>query len=316
MIRNPRLRFFLIVYPLVVAAILLMAFVFNRWTRVNVEEISMADDRMIVSESIQHSAERTIRWSVLVASLVTGAVLLALATPVMASSTRLAEWLDRSEKSKKRMVSDAAHELRTPLTNIIGLLDAMRDGLRTADAQTLDSAREEAELLKSLIDELQELSVADAGALKLDIGVVDVVAAARTAVAVMNNRVGISVDVANQEPVFVRADERRLAQVLRNLLHNALAHTPDGGTVRVDVERRARDVAIHISDTGTGIAAEHLPHIWDRFYRADPSRNRATGGMGLGLAVVKELVERMNGRIAVDSQPGRGSVFTVTLPHA
>jgi two-component system, OmpR family, sensor histidine kinase BaeS len=314
-IRKPRVRFFLIVYPFVVAAILLMAFAFSRWTRVSVEELRRVDDQVVYIDVMRDSAQRTIRWSVVLASLVTAAVLLVLATPVMASSTRLAEWLDRSEKSKRRMVSDAAHELRTPLTNIIGLLDAMRDGLRMPDKQTLDSAREEAELLKSLIDELQELSVADAGALKLEIETFDVVAAARNAVAVMNQRGGVSVDVANHEPVLVRADQRRMAQVLRNLLHNALTHTADGGTVRVEVERRTRDVAIRIADTGSGITPEHLPHIWDRFYRVDASRNRATGGMGLGLAVVKELVDRMNGSVAVNSEAGRGSVFTITLPR-
>ena len=119
---------------------------------------------------------------------------------------------------------------------------------------------------------------------------------------------------ANDAPVAARADRRRLAQVLRNLLRNAVTYTPPGGVVRVEVAREGPDVAIRVIDTGSGIPAEHLPLVWERFHRVDPSRSRSTGGMGLGLAVVRQLVEGMGGRVWAESEEGRGSTFAVVLP--
>jgi signal transduction histidine kinase len=110
------------------------------------------------------------------------------------------------------------------------------------------------------------------------------------------------------------ADRERLAQVLRNLLANALTHTPDGGTIRVSARAAAGQVAVEVADSGEGIAPEHLPHVFDRFYRSDPSRARRTGGAGLGLAIVKQLVEAHGGQVSVASAPGAGARFTFTLP--
>jgi signal transduction histidine kinase len=141
------------------------------------------------------------------------------------------------------------------------------------------------------------------------------VAEARRAVASNVVAGGPSVTLGATTPATVRADRRRLAQVLRNLLRNAVAHTPASGSVRVEVAPAAEPgfVDVAVVDDGEGIPAEHLPLVWERFHRVDPSRSRATGGMGLGLAVVRQLVVGMGGRVRTESEPGRGSRFVVTL---
>jgi two-component system sensor histidine kinase BaeS len=228
----------------------------------------------------------------------------------------MAESLERAAAEKRRIISDVAHELRTPLTNVIGLLEAMRDGLRTPNAETLDSAREEAALLHVLVGELQDVSVAESGAMRFDLEPLDAVEEARRAVAAcLLSTTGVTVcGPTNRKAVLIRADRRRVAQVLRNLLRNAVTYTPADGLVRVEVEHTGVAVVIRVVDTGSGIAAEHMPYVWERFYRVDPSRSRATGGMGLGLAVVRHLVEGMGGRVWAESTPGRGSTFIVALP--
>jgi two-component system, OmpR family, sensor histidine kinase BaeS len=227
--------------------------------------------------------------------------------------------LERSERAKRTMISDVSHELRTPLTNVIGLLEAMRDGLRAPDAATIESAREEAALLATLVDELQELSTAEAGALRYDLEPLDAVAEAHAAAAASRPAGGPRVEPppAPAQPVWVLADRRRLAQVLRNLLRNAITHTPATGVVRVEVAPLgAGRVALAVVDDGEGISPDQLPLVWERFHRVDPSRSRETGGMGLGLAVVRQLVRGMGGEVSAESAPGVGSRFTVVLPSA
>lgn len=313
-------------------------------------------DTMLVTEvnkiapEMFASAQRTIWTTILIASIVAALATLLLARPIVAQVQRLgaaahrirggafdtrvavtssdelgrleqsfndmAEQLGSSETSKRRMTSDIAHELRTPLTNIIGLLEAMRDGMRAPDAETLDSAREEAELLHALIEELQDLTLAESGALKLEMQRLDAVDEARRAVTAMQVAGGARVIAPPEDAAaWIVADRRRLQQVLRNLLQNALTHSDAEGKVRVEVMRDLDDVVMRITDSGAGIPAAHLPLIWERFHRVDPSRARATGGMGLGLALVKELVERMGGRVSVESEEGRGSVFSVRFPN-
>ena len=235
-----------------------------------------------------------------------------------AAFNEMAESLERSEASKRRMISDVSHELRTPLTNVVGLLEAVRDGLRPADPATLDLARDEALGLAALVDELQELSTAEAGAMRFDLEPLDVVAEAWRAVAASAAPGGPTVALGPAVPATVHADRRRLAQVLRNLLRNAVAHSAPGGSVRVEVAPAAEPgfVDVAVVDDGEGIPAEHLPLVWERFHRVDPSRSRATGGMGLGLAVVRQLVLGMGGRVRAESERGRGSRFVVSLPAA
>jgi two-component system sensor histidine kinase BaeS len=233
------------------------------------------------------------------------------------SFNAMAEKLQQAEAHKRNLVTDVAHELRTPLTNIIGLIESIQDGLRPANAATLVSLRQEAGLLASLVDDLQELSLAESGQLAFQLEPVDAVAAARASVEAIRSSSGrvILEGPEAADAVVVRADGRRLAQVLRNLLHNAITHTPPGGRVTVQVEPAGSRVAIIVADTGRGIPPEHLQLIWERFHRVDPSRDRASGGMGIGLALVRQLVSGMGGEVGVESEVGRGSKFRVELPR-
>ena len=230
------------------------------------------------------------------------------------SFNSMAESLERTEGAKRQLLSDLAHELRTPLTNVIGLLEAMRDGLRPPDSETLRSTQEEALLLKQLIDELLELALADAGGLQFDVRTLDARAGLQQAVdAFRASRPAIRLALPDAH-VTVLADPRRLAQVLRNVLQNAITHTPDDGRIVAALRREDRDTVIEVSDTGRGIPPEHLPYIWDRFYRVDASRDRATGGMGLGLALSRRMVEGMGGTIQATSAPGQGTRILIRLP--
>lgn len=227
----------------------------------------------------------------------------------------MAEGLEASKAQQQRLVGDVAHELRTPLTNVVGLIEAMQDGLMPPDGPTLATVHREVGLLASLVHELQELSLAESGQLALEITEVDAVHLVHEAVAAIAPTAR-HVHVTGDAPQWVRADARRMAQVLRNLLRNALTHTPDGGQITVRVEGRETMVAIIVEDTGTGIPEEHLALVFERFHRVDPSRDRMSGGMGLGLAVVRQLVTAMGGRVWVESRLGEGSRFGVELPRA
>jgi two-component system sensor histidine kinase BaeS len=214
-----------------------------------------------------------------------------------------------------------AHELRTPLANIRGYLEAIEDGVVAADEETMRTLREEAAQLNGLIDDLQELTQAEAGALRLDRGPFDAAELVERATDAARARaVEKSITlIGGAEPSLppVDVDLQRIMQVLQNLLTNALRHTPEGGQITVSA-RRTPDglVAISVEDTGAGIAPEDLPHIFERFYRADSSRSRATGGSGLGLTIARRLVETHGGQIGVESTVGQGSRFTFTLPVA
>lgn len=232
------------------------------------------------------------------------------------SFNALAEELGASEAQRRQMVTDVAHELRTPLTNIIGLVEAVRDGLRTPDDSLMLALQEEAGLLNRLVDDLRDLSLADAGELPIALEVVAAPEEARRAAAAFPQVPGEAsiVVVAGDDSLLVRSDRRRLGQILRNLIQNAIRYSPDGGTVRVAVTRSGNAVRFAVSDQGIGIAPDHLPHVWERFYRVDGSRAKSTGGMGLGLALVSRLAEAQGGVVGVESEVGRGSTFWVELP--
>jgi signal transduction histidine kinase len=230
----------------------------------------------------------------------------------------MAETRSRSEDLRRRMVADIAHELRTPLTNLGAQVEAMEDGLLPANAGTLSSLREETGLLARLVDDLQDLALAEAGQLRLDLSRVSVEETARAAIAALRpSAAAAAVELeseieANLPPA--RADRERLAQILRNLLANAITHSPRGGAVRLAARRDGERLEIAVSDDGPGIAPEHRERIFDRFYRVDPSRSRATGGAGLGLAIVRQLARAQGGDARAESEPGRGARFIVTLP--
>ena len=232
----------------------------------------------------------------------------------------MAEGLTHTEQLRRSMVTDVAHELRTPLTNLRGYLEALRDGVAEPGRDVIASLYDEAVLLTQLVDDLQDLALSDAGQLTLqrvEIDAAELVASAVRAAQPEALRRRIMLHASEpDESVCVLADVRRIGQVLRNLLSNALAYTPAGGSVTVSSVVRATELEVLVADTGLGIQPEHLPNVFERFYRVDGSRARATGGAGIGLAIVKQLVEAHGGRVGVRSVVGLGTTFSFTLPLA
>ncbi len=231
----------------------------------------------------------------------------------------MAEALSRNEGLRRNMVTDIAHELRTPLTNIRGYLEAIQDGVLEANSETVDMLHDEAIMLNRLILDLQELALAEAGALNIEpqeVAIESIVEQTITATlpTAKNKNITLISDLPDTMPVIL-GDQRRIAQILRNLINNAITHTPFDGEVRVSADIFPNEVEILVRDTGDGIDAEHLPYLFERFYRADPSRSRATGGAGLGLAIVRNLVEAQGGRVQVNSVKGKGATFSFTLPR-
>ena len=229
----------------------------------------------------------------------------------------MADGLARLEELRRNMVTDVAHELRTPLSNIRGYLEAIQDGVVQPERGIIDSLYEEAILLNRLVDDLQELSLAEAGQIRLErqpVALADIVDRAVEAVRPRAEAEGVTLQVDLPEDLLVDVDPQRIGQVLRNLLDNALTHTPSGGEITVAAHAEGQWVEVGVRDTGSGIAAEDLPYVFERFYRADKSRSRATGGAGLGLAIARQLVEAHGGRIWVESTEGEGCTFTLALP--
>lgn len=232
----------------------------------------------------------------------------------------MASSLQQAEQLRRNMVGDVAHELRTPLSNLQGYLEALRDKVIEPTPDVISSLHEESLLLNHLVNDLQELSLAEAGQLKLVrqptalAGIVQqVVALIQPAAAA--KKLTLCVDVPDDLPL-VNVDGGRIAQVVRNLLDNALAYTPEGSTIGVEGRGEGSEVRVSVRDTGLGIEPDKLPHVFERFYRADPSRTRATGGTGLGLVIVKQWVEAHGGHVWAESTPGAGSTFSFTVPVA
>ncbi|WNI33953.1 HAMP domain-containing sensor histidine kinase [Streptomyces sp. ITFR-6] len=229
----------------------------------------------------------------------------------------------RLEAQRKAMVSDVAHELRTPLSNIRGWLEAAQDGVAEPDPAFIASLHEEAVQLQHIIDDLQDLAQADAGALRLHAEPVRIeellgqVAAAHQARAETSGVALTVLPVAPDHPVpGLTADPVRLRQAIGNLVSNAVRHTPSGGsvTLRAYGSEPGDAVLVDVADTGSGISPEDLAHVFDRFWRGEKSRSRRTGGSGLGLAIVRKLAEAHDGTVTAVSVPGQGSVFTLRLP--
>jgi signal transduction histidine kinase len=234
------------------------------------------------------------------------------------SFNAMADDLERNERLRRNMTADIAHELRTPLSNLRGYLEAASDGLVKMDDAAVHSLGEEASSLSRLVDDLQELSLADAGELKLIIQPEDISHLITETVTVLQAKasvknINISTDLPSKLPE-ANVDSHRIKQVLYNLLDNAVAHTGPEGRITVTARQEEDCLYISVADTGEGIPAEDLPLIFERFYRVDKSRTRATGGTGLGLTIAKRLVEAHGGRIDVRSRSGQGTTFTFSLP--
>ena len=232
----------------------------------------------------------------------------------------MADSLARSEQLRRNLVSDVAHELRTPLTNVRGYLEALKDGVIDPTGEMIASLYEESLLLSRLVVDLQELSLAEAGQLHLvrrPLALEEVIVKAVSSLQLQatNKQLALRVEMSPCLP-RVEADAERVGQVLRNLVSNAITHTPPGGEIRIRARSINGEVLVSVDDTGEGIDEQHLPYIFERFYRTDASRSRATGGTGLGLAIVKQVVEAHGGQVEAESAPGRGSSFTFSLPVA
>ncbi|WP_433462968.1 ATP-binding protein [Spirillospora sp. CA-128828] len=236
-----------------------------------------------------------------------------------AAFNEMSEHLDRMERQRKAMVSDVSHELRTPLSNIRGWLEAAQDGVAELDPALTASLVEEATLLQHIVDDLQQLALADVGRLRLHpepVDVADLVEQLATVYRAAAEAAELVLTVEVTGRPHLDADPVRLRQAVGNLLANAVRYTPAGGRVTLRAHADGDDVLIEVADTGPGIAPEHLPYVFDRFWRAEKSRSRQTGGSGLGLAIVRHLAEAHGGSAAVRGEPGRGATFVLRLPRS
>ena len=232
------------------------------------------------------------------------------------SFNQMADALRRAEQQRQQMLADVAHELRTPLAVMQGNLEAMLDGVFELSPENLTTIHEETVLLRRLVDELRTLSLAEAGQLQLDREAVDLAEVARQAAAAfapLAEAEGVILTAELDAAVpLIQADKARLQQVLGNLLGNALRHAPQGNDaplIRVAVTPTDGGVRLAVADNGPGMAPEAAAHVFDRFWRADAARSRDRGGSGLGLAICQGIVQAHNGRIWVETEPGRGTIF-------
>jgi two-component system OmpR family sensor kinase/two-component system sensor histidine kinase BaeS len=227
--------------------------------------------------------------------------------------------LSESERQRQNMVADVAHELRTPLSVVQGNLRAILDDVYELDKAEISRLYDETRLLSRLVDDLRELALADAGQLRLTLRPTDLAPIIQDSIdnlALGAEAQEVTLSASLPDALLpVQADPDRVAQVLRNLLANALRYTPAGGTVTVDAGSYGGMVEVAVADTGGGIDPRDLPHIFERFWRADPARVRM-GSTGLGLSIAQTLIEAQGGRIWAESAPGQGSTFRFTLPVA
>ncbi len=240
---------------------------------------------------------------------------------------QMAARLDQTETMRRQLIGDVAHELRTPLTVIKGTMEGLMDGILPAESATYQQVHQEVDRLQRLVADLQDLSRVESGAVPLSLQPIPVDRLIKTVTGRLSRLfedkdVQLQIHLPDHLPPLL-GDEDRLTQVLVNIVGNALKYTPEGGLVEVSCEpgsparRQDRMATFAVKDSGIGISAEHLPHIFTRFYRVDKSRARASGGSGIGLTIAKSIVEAHGGKIWVESEgEGKGSTFFFTLPAA
>jgi two-component system, OmpR family, sensor histidine kinase BaeS len=234
---------------------------------------------------------------------------------------QMASRLGSVERTRRRLLADLGHEMRTPVATLEAYLEALEDGVATLDAATAELLRAQTRRLSRLSDDISTVSRAEEGQVGLDMRPVQprsvVTAAADAAAEAYQTKVvHLDTNIATGLPEL-SLDAERMGQVLGNLLDNALRHTPTGGTVTISAttSRRSGGVALSVADTGEGIPAEHLPHVFERFYRVDTARDRTHGGSGIGLSIAKSFVEAHGGQLTVTSPgTGHGSTFRIILP--
>ena len=232
------------------------------------------------------------------------------------SFNQMAASLEEQERMRRDFIANAAHELRTPLTNLQGYLEALRDGVIVADRSTYESLHEEADRLVRLSRSLDALAEGDAATTSPELAPVDLAAAVRSAVELAQpaiERAGLRLSLTVPPTLPALANPDHLAQVLANLLSNAIRYTPRGGMVGVAAERRPGDLLVSVTNTGDPIPSGDLARVFERFYRVEKSRDRERGGAGIGLAIVKQLVEAGGGTVGAESAEGR-TRFWFSLP--
>jgi len=231
---------------------------------------------------------------------------------------QMADQMSSDERQRRDLTNDVAHELGTPLTNLRCHLEALADGVTPFTTESAHTLLADVLHLQHVVEDLADLARADAGQLALTIDVV----ALPPVIDLLAKEIGPRLAGANIRLVtemspslpHLRADSARLVQVLKNLIDNAVAYTPSGGAVRIGATASRQVMTITVSDTGSGIPVDQLDRIFERFYRTDPSRTRATGGAGLGLAIVRQLVRLHGGDVQAANLPGGGAAFVVTWP--
>jgi signal transduction histidine kinase len=238
------------------------------------------------------------------------------------SFNQMAEKLEQVESMRRQLIGDVSHDLRTPLTAIKGSMEGLMDGVLPATPETYQQIHLEADRLARLVDDLQELSRVEAGAYPLEIRPVSISSLVesslkRFATQALAKGIEIHSDLPADLPL-VLADQDRITQVLTNLVGNAMQYTSKGGKVTILARQQGDEIHISVADTGIGIPADHLPHLFTRFYRVDKSRSRQSGGgSGIGLTIARALVEAHGGHIRAESEgEGKGSKFTFTLKMA
>ena len=282
-----------------------------------IERVQAGGSREMVAFTLAAPVERTIEAHVARLDIEAGRDVITL------TLLRDVTMLSRIERMRADFVANASHELRTPLTSLSGFIETIRGPARddpAAQARFLEIMQTQAERMRRLIDDLLSLSrielnehVRPTGASDLAAIVRDVVDAAQPQLA--RYRLGVDLDMEEGLP-SVRGDRDELAQILNNLLENAIKYGADGGRIAIGLRRAGDMVACSVADQGEGIAREHIPRLTERFYRVDAKASRERGGTGLGLAIVKHILNRCRGRLEIESEPGKGSRFTVLLPAA
>ncbi len=230
--------------------------------------------------------------------------------------------LEKAEQNRQAMTADIAHELRNPLAVQRAHLEALQDGIYPPTAENLQPVLEQNLLLARLVDDLRTLALADAGELRLDRSPTDLAGLVERIVERFNPEAagrGLKLSLAlapevQAAPLTANIDPMRIEQILGNLLSNAARYTPAGGTIAVQVQRAGGAALVSVHDSGPGIPTEALPHIFERFYRADRARSRAEGGSGLGLAIARQLAEAHGGSLAAANAPEGGAVFILKIP--
>ncbi|MER7274352.1 ATP-binding protein [Dactylosporangium sp. NPDC000244] len=233
------------------------------------------------------------------------------------SFNRMAEALEGAETAQRRLLAGVAHELRTPMSNVLGYLEALQDGVVPPSRELFSSLHEEVLLQRRILDDLQDLTLAEAGHLayrRTGFDLAELVEVSRVAHLAVAEHGGVRLTAEAAGPLPVHGDQDRLRQVLGNLVTNALRYTDPGGAVVLRAFPLPGLAVVEVRDTGCGIAPADLPFVFQRFWRADPARDRETGGSGLGLTIARQIVLDHDGTIEVTSTPGEGSVFRVTFP--